>query len=109
MTRSTEATNQEFDGENDKLSRACNVLLNGVNGSGKDAMKMFDEDYVAEVFRVLESGMPIHRLSKPDQNYKRPIKFVMNKVEENQQVMESLKKLKTRKVSGLSMLVMTKR
>ena len=94
------ARHQELADENDNKSRACDIILHGVNESestGKDAMKKFNEDYAA-----LELG-PIYRLGKPDPNKKRPIKLAMNNVEDKQQVMGSLKNLKNKEdFRGLS-------
>ena len=107
-----EAQNEQLAMENDKRSRANNLILLGVaeliNCDGQQA-KQHDEDFIKTLIATLGLNVThklVHRLGKRDpanEQSKRPMKLVMLNEEDKDRLLDNLKTLKGNEIyKGIS-------
>ena len=94
-----DAKNDEKVEENEKEKRSQNFVIHGAEeiGANVNEIKENDTQYILDILKKLEvqcEAESVSRLGAPGKSEKRPIKVVMKTKEDQQKVMNNLRKLK---------------
>ena len=98
LTSVIESTkNDDLVQENERERRATNLIIYGIKEVTDNGLKEHDEQFVASFLDTIGIAMrpqQITRLGKPNEDKKRPVKLVMDSVDDKEQIMARLSNLK---------------